>query len=278
MPHLTLGPADALYFEHTPPTAADLPTFVFVNALTGSTAHWEGAVAPALREKGYGTLAYDFRGQAGSEYGPEAKLTPAEIVADLQALVEAERPQHPVFVGLSIGGLFAARAVLEGPGSEAAGLVLLNTLRKPGLRLDWINEAMLRCVRTGGFPLLLDSFLPMLVNEDKLPDLRPDRLSDAPYAPAGEDDPGVRLMREAASADWDLPYEDLTLPTLVVTGRKDRVFLVPEDVAALDARLPNGYTADIPDAGHLIPVERPEELVDILDRFGDAIAAELGKG
>ena len=274
MAYLSLGPDDALYFEHTPPTGPGLPTFVFVNALTGSTAAWEGEVAPALRAAGFGTLSYDFRGQAGSKYGPQATLSPPEIVADLQRLMQQEAPTMPVLVGLSIGGLFAARAILDG--TEAAGLVLLNTLRRPGLRLDWINEAMLRLVRAGGFPMLLDAFLPMLVNPAKLADLRADRLGTAAYAPAGEDDAGVRLMREGATAGWDLPYEDLTLPTLVVTGLQDRVFLIPEDVAALAARLPDARTAEIADAGHLIPMERPQALIELLDAFGRDIAARAG--
>lgn len=274
MAYMSLGPDDALYVEHTAPTRPGLPTFVFVNALTGSTAAWEGEVAPALRAAGFGTLAYDFRGQAGSTYGPQATLSPAEIVADLQRLMQQQAPTKPVLVGLSIGGLFAVRSVLDG--TEAAGLVLLNTLRRPGLRLDWINEAMLRVVRAGGFAMLLDAFLPMLVDPAKLADLRPNRLGADTYEPAGEDDPGVRLMREGATADWDLPYEELALPTLVVTGRQDRVFLVPEDVAALAARLPDARTAEIADAGHLIPMERPQALIELLDGFGRDIAAPAG--
>ena len=39
--------------------------------------------------------------------------------------------------------------------TRAIGLVLINTLRKPGLRLDWINESTLRAFATGGRELLL---------------------------------------------------------------------------------------------------------------------------
>jgi 3-oxoadipate enol-lactonase len=33
------------------------------------------------------------------------------------------------------------------------------------------------------------------------------------------------LLANAGSADWDLRYEDLTLPVLVMTGLQDHVFL-----------------------------------------------------
>jgi pimeloyl-ACP methyl ester carboxylesterase len=71
MPSLRIDDQSSLYFLHTPPTRPGAPTFVFVNALTGSTDHWEGAVAPALREAGFGTLSYNFRGQDQSAFAPD---------------------------------------------------------------------------------------------------------------------------------------------------------------------------------------------------------------
>ena len=68
-------------------------------------------------------------------------------------------------------------------------------------------------------------------------------------------------------ADWDLPYERLDLPVLIVTGLQDHVFLEKDVVNDLFSRLPRGRQVDIPDAGHLIPAERPEVLVDCLLSF-----------
>ena len=57
------------------------------------------------------------------------------------------------------------------------------------------------------------------------------------------------------------------LPVLIVTGRQDHVFLEEDVVNDLFSRLPNGWRVDIPDAGHLIPAERPDALVDSLLSF-----------
>ena len=114
--HLVLSDHDRLYYRHHAPAHAGAPTFVFVNALTGSTDAWEAAVAPALREAGFGTLSWNFRGQADSPFAPGLELTDAVITADLQRLLAELAPARPVLVGLSIGGLYAARAVLGGPG------------------------------------------------------------------------------------------------------------------------------------------------------------------
>jgi 3-oxoadipate enol-lactonase len=159
MPVHELGPNDGLYFEHQPPAAAKGATFVFFNALTGETAGW-AAIAPALRAAGHGSLLWNFRGQKDSLFGDPGAISARQIVADAVALIRALAPVRPVFVGLSIGGLFAARAHLGGAPCEA--LLLINTLRKPGLRLAWVNAAVHRAALTGGSRLIQDLFMPLL--------------------------------------------------------------------------------------------------------------------
>ncbi len=265
MPQLDLSPGNGLFYDYAPPGARGF-TFVFVNALTGSTAMWEAEIAPALREAGYGSLAYNFRGQAESPFTPDNELGQALIVEDLRRLLAELRPPRPVLVGLSIGGLFAAGAYLAGAAAE--GLVLINTLRRPGPRLDWINDATLRAARVGGLRLLMDLNMPLLVNEARLQEIRADFLTEAPYEPLDPAHGHYKLLAQSARADWDLPYEQLDLPTLVMTGLQDRVFLDRDDLAALYARLPRARRLDLGDAGHLIPVERPRATVEALRDFG----------
>ena len=49
------------------------------------------------------------------------------------------------------------------------------------------------------------------------------------------------------------------VPALVVAGAQDAV-VSAEDVAALAGGLPLGQLCELPDAGHLVPLERPEAL------------------
>jgi len=270
MAHLTLSPDDALYYEYTPPTRQGAETFVFVNALTGNTGAWEGAVAPALREQGFGTLSYNFRGQDSSPFGADVALTPDLIIDDLRALLESVAPARPVLVGLSIGGLFAAHAVLRGAAVE--GLVLLNTLRRIGPRIAWVNDALPHLVARGGVRLFLDAMFPLLVNEEFAASARSGFLSDEPYAPLDPAHGHMNLMAQSVAADWDVPYEKLTMPVHVITGLQDRVFLDRGDVDALYARLPDATREDWADTGHLIPQERPEKLAAALVEFAGRLA------
>ena len=127
--YLEFGPNDGLYYEYDAPSPGK-PTLVFVNALTGNTAGWQAEVAPRCRETGLGTLCWNFRGQADSPFSDGLELNADLIVSDLTTLLKEVAPPNPILIGLSIGGLYASRAILEG--ARAEGLVLLNTLRRIG--------------------------------------------------------------------------------------------------------------------------------------------------
>jgi 3-oxoadipate enol-lactonase len=268
MPLLEISGGEAVHYEHATPTKAG-PTFVFINALTGSTATWEHEeIGPKLRAAGYGTLCWNFRGQAQTQFGPDTVLDAGLIVGDLRHVVDYCRPSAPILVGLSIGGLFAAQAIHAG--LVASGLVLINTLRKPGLRLDWINRASVALAAIGGLRLLMEANLPMLVNPGQLAAMRDTVFTDAAYQPLAASDGPYRLLAGALAADWDFPWHELTLPTLIMTGLHDRVFRVESDVAELARRIPHRQIVDFADAGHLIPVERPSAFTEALLRFAPA--------
>jgi pimeloyl-ACP methyl ester carboxylesterase len=267
MPDFHLGPQDSLYYEYKAPKAESGFTFIFFNALTGDTNNWETIIGPRLRESGHGTLAYNLRGQIKSKFSPGLKLDVDLIVNDAIQLLAELNPPRPIMVGLSIGGLFAARAWLMG--AEALGLVLINTLRRQGPRLKWIGDALVRATGVGGLDLFRDLFLPLLMNEEWLATNRPNFLKPEPeYASLSPESGHYKLLAEAGrEADWDLPYERLNLPVLVITGLQDHVFLEPDVVDYLFSRLPRARRIDMPDAGHLIPAERPEALADSLLSF-----------
>jgi len=265
MARLDLAPGEHLHYEYDAPGTAG-KTFVFVNALTGNTGTWQHAeIGARLRANGYGTLAWNFRGQVDTGFGPDTALTPTRIVEDFRRIVEHVNPPRPILVGLSIGGLFAAQGHLAGV--PAIGLVLINTLRKPGPRLQWINEAMVAMARTGGSRLLMTANLPMLVNPEQLAAMRGSIFTGEAFAPMDPADGLLRLMEGSLATDWDFPYDKLELPVLLLTGLHDRVFRIQDDVDALAARIRKRESVVFDDAGHLIPVERPAAFTAALLEF-----------
>lgn len=270
MTELTIDPDNSLYYEYIP-SSSGKPTFVFVNALTGNTQAWEQVVAPYCREQGFGTLSYNMRGQVDTRLGDGVTPDCDLIVNDLSLLLKELAPEKPILCGLSIGGLFAARAALQG--SECHALILLNMLRIIGPRLQWLNENMVNILDTGGFKLMMDSYLPLLTNEEFHAARRNDHLTGDAYEPEDKNSGAYRLMSAAGSADWNIDYEKLSMPVLTITGLQDRIFYDPAVFEQLAARLPDAKHVKWNNAGHLLPMEVPQQLADELVDFAQALEA-----
>lgn len=268
MAELRFDSHNAIFYLHTQPARDGAPTFVFVNALTGSTDHWEAKVAPGLRERGFGTLSYNFRGQEKSPFGRDVALTNSLIVDDLVRLTGEIEPASPILTGLSIGGLYAAQAYSKG--AAARGIVLLNTLREINPRIAWINEALPHYVATGGAALFMGLMMPLLTNPEFASSARANYLN-GPYAPLDPQHGHANLMRNSVATNWDFPWASLDLPVLSITGLHDRVFRDPDVIDRLYATLPDARREDWDNAGHLLPLERPERLAESLAKFGREI-------
>ena len=264
MAELNLAPGEALFYEYNTPTHHQ-QTFVFVNALTGNVGMWSGQICEALQAAGYGTLCFNFRGQEKTAFSDETELTPKVIVDDICALMEHVKPAGPILVGLSIGGLFAAQAYLAGV--DINGLVLINTLRKPSQRLNWINQAMVELARIGGSRMVMMANLPVIASSELMENLWDSTFSAAPFEAPENTDGLFRLMMHSRETDWDFPYEKLDIPVMILTGQHDRLFRIDSDVAELKSRIKEVKEVHYPDAGHLIPLEDPHGFIEDLQTF-----------
>ena len=268
MPVLYLNIKEGLYYELDQPSCTGAQTFVFVNAIMGDASMWQAEGGPALRGLGFGTLCYNFRGQANSPFAEGLDLTEQIIAGDLSHLVEELAIKRPVLVGLSIGGLYAAKACLAG--LDVAGLVLINTLRKIGPRLDWINAATLRLMQVAGPNLMRDVMTPLVFGPDYLEAHRHEFLEEnTEYEPLPPDGGAINLITWMGQTDWRIDYSQLDCPVLVMMGPNDRIFYDPDIVDELYATLPNARRHDLPEAGHMLPVECPEAFVAALKSFAE---------
>ena len=267
MSYLRISANDGLYYEHDAPSGTDAPTFVFVNPVSGTAQQWQQDVGPALRDAGYGTLAYNFRGQPDSPFSPGTALDDTLIAGDLRLITETLEIKRPVLVGLSIGGLFAAQSHLAG--LDVAGLVLINTLRQIGPRIAWINDAVVRVMEVGGPQLMGDMMTPLLWGPDWLAANRKAFIKpDTDYQPLDKNSGTYNLLKNMGAADWNVDYEHITCPVLVIMGLNDRVFFDAEIVDKLVGRIPNVRRVDVENAGHMLPTEAPQPLISALLNFG----------
>ena len=268
MPMLELGPNDGLFYEYTAPSRDGACTYMFVNPITGDVGLWNAVIVPALQQEGYGTLVYNFRGQANSPFSPGLALTEDVIVGDLRAILDHVQPPRAVLVGLSIGGLYAAKAYLGG--AKIAGLVLINTLRRITPRLAWMNDATLVAMKVGGPDLMKDLLFHLLVGEPYQEANRADFLKpDTKYEPLAAETGAYNLLTWMGKTDWDIDWSKLDCPVLLVQGLQDRVFFDPAIVAELAGTIPKVIRVDVPEAGHMLPAELPDAFLAAVSGFPD---------
>jgi pimeloyl-ACP methyl ester carboxylesterase len=74
------------------------------------------------------------------------------------------------------------------------------------------------------------------------------------------------LRGMAARADSRPLLNQITVPTLLVVGVDDAI-TPPDQMLAMAEPMPNSQVAEIPNAGHMAPMENPEAVNEALVRF-----------
>ena len=265
---LKIDDNNEIYYEYIAPKTKG-KTFVFVNALTGSTSAWNGHIGDKVVKEGNGYLAYNFRGQENSKFDKNIVLDTDIIVSDLVQLINSLNLKNIILVGLSIGGLYAALALEKGVKSQ--GLVLVNTLRKNNLRLRWINKTMVNVARYGGTSLLMDFNMPVIASPSFLEKMEPNALNPKNYKGLDENSGIFKLMEGSLTANWDVDWSKIDIPILIMTGHYDKVFRIPGDIDEICNTMKNIERVEFPECGHLIPMENPNEFAEKINQFGSNI-------
>lgn len=267
---LTLQEGAVLPFVHHAP-AGSLPTVLFVNSSGATAAAWEGGIAPLLRNRGYGTLSVDLRGQGDSTFPESSTFETKEMVGDLVEVLDRLDIGPVIPVGLSIGGLRAAELAVRR--TDVPGLVLINTLRRSGPLTEWLGDLETRLMAIGGAQLVHDAFRPTTVSQAQLAAIRPKHLLETSYQPMGPDHPRRRLAEGARRADWGFDWSRLTMPVLVMTGMHDRLFRVQGDVDALMATMRDADEVRFADEGHALHTENPARAAQVILDFADRLSS-----
>jgi len=261
---------NGLAYNYQPASSASAVTFVCFNPLTGDKSMWDDVVKSSLVDGGHGFLTWNLRGQQDSPFTPDT-ITEQSIVEDAAALLSTIQPQNPVYVGLSVGGLYAAKTHLSAQGHPCVAMVLINTLRIIGPRLSWINHALVRLAETGGLELLRDVYSPLLLGEGWIEKNRSGFLKQDNYHPILPKDGALHLLKAGAATRWDVNWQDIKVPVLNITGMQDHIFRNDEDIAELLKLFPSVKALNYKDAGHMIPVEASAALANDITEFVNTI-------
>lgn len=244
------------------------PAVVFVHGFGLDLRMWD-AQADHLAAR-FRVVRYDCRGFGGS--GPFDPAVPYTHAGDLLSLLDHLGIERAVLAGLSSGGRVVLQASLAAP-ERVAGLALLDAV-VDGVPWDQESSAGLdetaRQAREHGLLAGRAAWLahPLFAAARRRPELA------AALAEMVAGYPGQHWTGRDPHEQTEPPLLDaldrLAMPVLVVVGEQD----VPgfrEMSAVLARRIPSAGYHVVPGAGHMVNMERPAAVNELLTAFIDQI-------
>lgn len=230
---------------------------LLLHGLGGSRLSWEPQLAALSSE--HRVVAWDLPGYGASAPLPDETVTfaaLAQAAADFVAMCD-QGPAH--VVGISMGGMIAQYLAAWHPASVRS-LTLLATSPAFGLDgtkpADW-QEARLAPLRAGQQP---GDFAESVLRSLAGPHITATALATQQQAMARvTSDALERSIRCLVTHDSRPLLAGITAPTLVLVGDLDTE-TPPSYAHVLVEGLPHAWLQVIPDAGHLLNVEAPEQV------------------
>lgn len=236
----------------------DAPVLILGPSL-GTTWHMWDRQVPELTKQ-WRVFRFDLPGHGGAPAYPAGSV--AELVSRLLATLDGLGVQRFGYAGCAFGGAVGLELALRHP-ERLASLALIAASPRFGTADEFRQRGVI--VRTNGL--------------DPIARSSPDRWFTGGFAatqPAITDwavqmvrttDPGCYIAACEALAAFDVRSElgSVGVPTLVLVGSEDQV-TGPAEARTLVAGIPDARLAVVPAASHLVPVEQPAAVTDLLVR------------
>jgi 3-oxoadipate enol-lactonase len=212
-------------------------------------------------EDRYWVIAPDLRGHGATPLPPE----PFSNVEDVLAVLDDLEVERAVVVGASFGGRVALQLATAAPERVRALVLMASSLDvddwSPEIKDYWAREDAL--VDAGDIDAVVDLNLRTWVKAPETEELVADMARKAL-----EHQVGVDVDERAMPIDLGA----ITAPTLAISGGLD----FPDFARIADkiaAEIPGAQRAEVPDAGHLIALERPDATAQLLVPFLEGLDA-----
>ena len=210
---------------------------------------------------GYRIVLWDYRGHGLSEapHDPSA-YSMSQVVDDLGRVLDWAAPACKAVVGgLSFGGLASQHFALAHP-ERVQALLLISSgpgFKNPKSQAGW--EAQMGRIADRLEKIGFEGYTAGRAGPSSI-GLRPElpAAQVAGRAIEAQDPQAVALFGRRVAGPVPGTLDDLqriAVPSLVLVGAKDNAYLAAAEVMA--ARLPNATYVTLPEAGHVVNVERP---------------------
>ncbi|WP_405736503.1 alpha/beta hydrolase [Streptomyces sp. NBC_00028] len=260
MNHVTMRDGTSIaYRDESPPLphSPDQPrTILLLHGLAGHLGEWD-ALTPRLLTAGFRVVSYDARGHGASTRRPPT-VSRAAHVADARTLIQELGLRRVTVLGQSMGGNTAMLLASAHP-ELVSSLILVEA--GPGGPNPTVPTQIAAWLDSWPTPFTslaqAETFLGHEAWARGL-EQRPDG-----WHPRFDRDTLITTITELTARAYWLEWERLTCPTLVVRGGKG-MLLEREAEEMLRRRPKKTRLTVIPDAGHDVHLDRPEQLLATL--------------
>uniref|UniRef100_UPI00385054C2 bifunctional 3-oxoadipate enol-lactonase/4-carboxymuconolactone decarboxylase PcaDC n=1 Tax=Streptomyces dioscori TaxID=2109333 RepID=UPI00385054C2 len=225
----------------------------------GTTWHMWDRQVPELAKQ-WRVFRFDLPGHGGAPAHPTGSVT--ELAERLLATLDGLGVQRFGYAGCALGGAVGAELALRRP-DRVASLTLIAASPRFGTADEFRQRGVI--VRSNGL--------------DPIARSSPERWFTTGFAAAQPaitewavqmvrtTDPGCYIAACEALAAFDIRADlgRIGVPTLVLVGSDDQV-TGPAEARTLVAGIPDARLAVVPGASHLVPVEQPAAVTDLLVR------------
>jgi pimeloyl-ACP methyl ester carboxylesterase len=195
-----------------------------------------------------------------------ADHTRADTIAGIAQTILADSPPRFVLVAHGMGGFIAFEIMRSAP-ECVEKLVLFATLASADTPAQTERRmGYLRLVESGEFGQVVEERIPMMLPEDRRGEAK---LVGLVRKMALDTGPEKFLRQQRAimgRIDSRPRLSEIRCPTLLVYGRHDKIGNMGYQEEML-AAIPGARLEVLDDAGHLVPVERPERANALLRDF-----------
>ncbi|MEV4784270.1 bifunctional 3-oxoadipate enol-lactonase/4-carboxymuconolactone decarboxylase PcaDC [Streptomyces tuirus] len=236
----------------------DAPVLILGPSL-GTTWHmWDRQIPELIKQ--WRVFRFDLPGHGGAPAYPAGSVS--DLTTRLLATLEGLGVQRFGYAGCALGGAVGIELALRHP-ERLASLALIAASPRFGSADEFRQRGVI--VRTNGL--------------DPIARTAPERWFTGGFAAAQPaitewavqmvrtTDPGCYIASCEALASFDVRSElgRVGVPTLVLVGSDDQV-TGPAEARTLVAGIPDARLAVVPGASHLVPVEQPAAVTDLLVR------------
>ena len=236
---------------------------ILIHGAGGTHLSWPPQIRRLADEKIY---ALDLPGHGKSEGAGRQSID--EYADDVIAFMKELKIRAAVIVGISMGSAIALTLALKYP-KQVLGLGLLGSGSK--LRVAPI------LLETAGNPNAFESAVEM-VNENCFSSETPQNLIELSKRTMLEIRPPVLLGDFLACNEFDVTsqLDKINVPTLIICGAEDKMMPLKFSELLQDG-IANSQLHVLDNAGHMVMLEQPDVVADLLKQFIDNIPLKVRK-